>query len=170
MKLSLIAALVVVVITAGFLNAANKTMPPTVDEPANNQDEVLALETKSAEPEPTVSPSETPSPSPSDAPKNTTTPTSTSVNSSWQYPNCKIVSEGALMVCESGDSADEITKWYEQKVESMGYNVKSFVKTSANDNIQNVISAAEIGSEIKIKITKAPEDSIVRIEVDGSSL
>lgn len=169
MKLSLIAALVVVVVTASFLNAANKKMPPAVDQPADNQDEVLALETKSAAPA-TLAPSETPSPTPSDAPKNTTNPTSTSVNSSWQYPNCKIVSEGALMVCESGDSADEITKWYEQKVESMGYSVKSFVKTSANDNIKNVISAAGFGSEIKIKIAKAPEDSVVRIEVDGSSL
>lgn len=109
-------------------------------------------------PSPTPTPvaaASSPTPSATVKPTARATPTQEPkpVSGDWVYP-------GSLT-----DSTDTITDWYKNKIEDMGFNVKSFVKTSANDVIKNVLSAAKAGEEIKVQITKNPGDSVATIEV-----
>lgn len=131
-------------------------------------------------PSPTPTPSEyqtespaptgtsTPASTPTLKPTATPTPSTTAkpdATSNWIYPGSTVIESGDKLVLNSSDSTDKITDWYKLKIESMGFNVKSFVKTSANDVVKNVLKAAKSGDEISVEITKNPGDSEARIEV-----
>jgi flagellar capping protein FliD len=142
---------VLVIILAVSVVAKNAAKDPVdVESPTPTPTESIV---ESPTPTPIAS---TSSPTPSAAIKPTASASPSpkpEVTNDWVYP-------GSLT-----DSTDTITDWYKNKIESMGYNVKSFVKTSANDVVKNVLSAAKLGEEIKVQITKNPGDSVAKIEV-----
>lgn len=156
MKIILILAASLVIIV-GVVNArrvSTQVLSETSEPTASPT--VVSTPTLTSSPTPRPSPTVTPSAS-ATAGAATPVPTSNNSNSNnisdWVYP-------GSLT-----DSTDTITDWYKKKIESMGFNVKSFVKTSANDVIKNVLSAAKAGEEIYIEITKNPGDTEAKIIV-----
>lgn len=69
------------------------------------------------------------------------------------YPGSLITEKTATFVsATSEDGAKKVTDWYEAKIRGEGFNVKSIVRTNTNDNIKNVISAANGSEEIKVEI------------------
>jgi len=149
----------VIVIVAGAFTSRNGL--------ANQPENIETKPESTPAPSPTVKPVVTvvATPSPTDTP--TSEPKRVEINSGWAYPNSRVISEGGTLVLMSGDNTDAITDWYKNKIESGGYNVKSFIKTSANDVIKNVINAAGNGS-VNVEITK-DGSSEARIEVEVSS-
>lgn len=167
-------AIAVLIVAASLINRSHSVNESEVVEEI--QQEVLSEETETPEEtataNPTVVPTSTPkstSPQPTSTPVSTAS-TQTSNNSGWAYPNSTVVASGEKLVLSSSDSTDTITDWYRNKIESEGYNVRSSVKTSANDNIKNVISAAKNNANVNVEITKGPSDTTARIEVKASSL
>lgn len=70
----------------------------------------------------------------------------------FKYPNAKSLSSSEnKLALESGDDSKVITDWYKERINSKGMNVKSFVSTSANDNIENKLVAAN--SDFKVSVT-----------------
>lgn len=98
----------------------------------------------------------------------TPTPTPTSsptVNESLVYPNAIVIISSDDLLMESTDDPDVISEWYKNKIKSMGFNVKSFVATKTNGNVENVFVGAKSGSEIRVTITKNAEELKTRIVV-----
>lgn len=138
------------------------------------------------EPSPTLSPTATPTPSevptssptrgitntptktpPTPAPTNNSTNTTSFSISNFQYPGATVNSSSASRLeLTSSDSPTSVTNWYKNKINETGMNTKSFVTTSANDNIVNKLVGANNNSEIRIDITKGPSDSSVKIIVE----
>lgn len=163
-------AVAVVIVSASLMNSKTTL---------HNESEIVPIETETPSPTdttiPSIEPSPTQSPNSTSIPEATESPTpspantlSSDNNSDWFYPGAKMISEGMTTVLESSDDTDKITDWYKEKIESEGFNVRSSVKTSANDNIKNVISAAKNSSNVHVEITKKPEDQSARIEVKVS--
>ncbi len=124
-------------------------------------------------PVPTQTPEpETPEPSASTEPLVTQTPSPTQLEEvtygDWLYPGASVESRDDKLVLTSFDSPDQITDWYKNKITSLGFNVRSFVMTSANDVVKNVLSAAKADREVGVTITKNPGDSLAEIEVTDS--
>lgn len=167
MNLVLIAVALVVVSASLISTRVNFFSKSEINE--NAESEVLSEESPTETPVVTSQPtSNTPTPTQTQGPTNA--PVNNTNTSGWIYPGSATVSQGSTLVLESSDSTDQITSWYKSKVESEGFNVRSSVKTSANDNIKNVISAAKNNTNVSIEITKGPSDSKARIEVEASSL
>lgn len=125
---------------------------------------------------PTPSPTLTPTPTKAFSNStNTPTPTPTftqsqnrTQSSDLEYPGSKKIKvEGNKTFLESNDDPQKITDWYKDKIKSMGFNAKSFVTTSANDNILNKLVGSDGKREIRIEIKKSPNESTVHIEVES---
>ncbi len=84
-------------------------------------------------------------------------------NSIWVYPNSSLVGEG---IYKSGDSPDKITQWYREKIDFYGYDARNFIKTSSNDNVKNVITAAKGNQKINIEISRSGDSEFTRIEIE----
>lgn len=150
-----IIAVAVIVVVLGVVNFRGTTINQNRPSPA-------ATSTPSAEPpgEPSAQPVSTIAPSPTVKP----TPVATDKqvdDTGWVYPGAS----GHGSVYTSQDSPEKITQWYTDKINSEGFNVKNFVKTSANDNVKNVISATGDGISVEIEITRAPGEEETRIEI-----
>lgn len=163
MNITLI-AVAVVIILAGIVSSRSSLINQTDDLPEN---EVLSVETEESEPTEvnTASPAPTNTPVPSTAP--TEEPKKVVSENSWVYPGASVLSNGDVLVLSSSDNTDAITDWYKDKIESGGYNVKTSIKTSANDVVKNVINAANGNESVNVEITKDGGDA--RIEVEISS-
>jgi hypothetical protein len=84
----------------------------------------------------------------------------------FKYPNSQIVSSSSnSMSLESSDNSDSITEWYKGKIDSQGMNVKTFVKTKANDKVLNKLIGADGNKEISIEISKDSMASSVNISI-----
>lgn len=160
--MSLLLVLAFIVLGAGvFMRTESKT---------SAQPEVEGVKTESSPtmpvPEPTVLPTATKAPTPTNRPIPTNTPVpkipASNVDTSWQYPGSQKVNDQTFT---STDEPQKITDWYKNKINSLGYQVRSFVQTNANDKIENSLSAAKNNNETSIKITKKPGDATVKIKV-----
>jgi hypothetical protein len=145
---------------------------------SQSQVDQSTLYTEYSEPEPTLeaTATATPSParqlntaSPTTVPSSTIAPTSTNTNkpqssdTNWQYPNSSIVSQtDSSMTLTTNDAASQVTQWYKDSIEQNGYSAKSFVTTTTNGMVNNVLSAAKTGESITVKITT---NSATTIEV-----
>jgi len=120
-----------------------------------------------------IDPSTTPTRIPTKAPtiqitisQNNTTTSSLSI-SKFQYPGASVSSSSNnRLELTTNDSSKTVTDWYKNQINSLGMNTKSFVTTSANDNIVNKLVAADGKDEIRVDITKAPSDASVRIVIE----
>ena len=156
----------VIVLTGIFyrqISSRNST-----SQTADEQD-VLSEETSNEEDvENTISLTPTNPPnSPTSAPTNTSTPTinNSSINN-YMYPNSSVVSSSNnFLSLTSEDSADVITDWYKNKIDSEGMNVTSFVTTNTNDNVLNKLVGADGTNEVSVEISKISNSSTVHIEV-----
>ncbi len=156
----------VIVLTGLFyrqISSRNST-----SQTADEQD-VLSEETSNEEDvENTISLTPTNPPnSPTSAPTNTSTPTinNSSINN-YMYPNSSVVSSSNnFLSLTSEDSADVITDWYKNKIDSEGMNVTSFVTTNTNDNVLNKLVGADGTYEVSVEISKISNSSTVHIEV-----
>jgi len=133
------------------------------------------LDPEEPTPSPTSTPASTPTQTPFETPEAAKTPQPTTTsnsnnNSGWTYPGSTVLDNGGILVLSSTDGTDKITDWYRNKIESLGFNVKTSVKTSANDVINNVVKAAKNKESISVEITKNPGDVSARIEVEAKSL
>jgi hypothetical protein len=115
---------------------------------------------------PTTLPSATPIPPllPTSKPIITTKPTHTPPLSQnlYQYPGSLDLGSGKYT---SSDEPDKITEWYKLKINSDGFNVKSFIKTNSNNKILNKLSGAKNNQNISIEITREPNTNVVNITV-----
>ncbi len=135
---------------------------------------------------PSPSITETTTPSATNTPDETSTPTHTPKQSTqtptptqhqsgtttgtgiaaFALPGAKIsYQDGSAINLESTDDSDAITDWYKNKIESLGYNAKSFVKTKTNGNVKNSLVGADGKTEIRVEITKAPGENATKIFV-----
>lgn len=108
-----------------------------------------------------------PTTKPSPIPLNTPVPVTTTNNpqpttDNLVYPGSRQVADG---VYESPDDTDTITDWYKAKINSLGYNVKTFVKTSANDKILNKLVGAKPREELSVEISKNPGSPVALITI-----
>ena len=86
--------------------------------------------------------------------------------SDFKYPNSSQVGnlENGIKL-ESSDDPNTITDWYQEKIRSLGFKSKSFVKTNTNGNILNKLVAASANKEVRVEIEKSAEVSKVSIAV-----
>lgn len=138
-------------------------------------------ETSESSPSPSPSSSLISSSSPSPTPIPTPTPilipipptftpqpkTSSSLNIlDFKYPDSTIVSQSSsLLSLESSNTPDDITKWYEDKIKSFGFNVKTFVKTKTNGNVLNKLAGAKNNLGVLVEINKENDQEKVKITV-----
>jgi len=111
--------------------------------------------------------------SPTNAPKTTLTPTPennmpgnfTDIGQ-FRYPEAKVINLTAQSISlESSDNTDNITDWYKDKIESLGVNVKTFVKATTNDKVLNKLAGANNNFEIKVEVSQDSAEAKVRITV-----
>lgn len=87
----------------------------------------------------------------------------------YVYPNSReLKSNSKGFVLESSDSAQLITDWYKNKINSLEFNARSFTQTNTNGEILNKISAAKPGENLEVTIKKDQTTSKVKITVDRS--
>ena len=111
-------------------------------------------------PQPTLVPQDNLSPVP------TGVPSKTSVNNNYIYPNSfNINQNGNEITLESSDDPQVITDWYKGKIQSLNLSAKSFVQTNANDNVLNKLVASNGNREIRVEISKGPQDSTVNVKI-----
>jgi hypothetical protein len=104
-------------------------------------------------------------PSPTKVPVPTQSPQTSNILE-YKYPNSQIVSSSSnSLSLESSDNSDSITKWYKDKINSQGMNVKTYVATKANDKILNKLVGADGYKEISIEISKEDSQSMVNISI-----
>lgn len=123
---------------------------------------------------PTPSPSSLPSPTPTSSP--IPTPSATVIIkqevgdlSNFKYPNSSQV--GSLengIKLESSDDPKVITDWYEEKIRSLGFKSKSFVKTNTNGQVLNKLVAASAEKEVRVEIAKSAGSTKVLITVTAT--
>lgn len=101
-------------------------------------------------------------------PTSSTTPSQVNTTSidEWIYPGASVTSKsGASLSLETREDTKVVTDWYEGKIRSGGFNVKSFVTTKTNDNVLNKLSGAKSGQEVAIEIKKAPGEANTKVTV-----
>lgn len=89
-------------------------------------------------------------------------PQTDNTNSNFTYPGAQTTGNGEYT---SGDDPDVITNWYKDKIKDMGFNTKSFVTTKTNDNVNNVLAAANGYKQIKVTIARASGESTTQIKI-----
>ena len=124
-------------------------------------------ETITVSPYPTKTPASTGTKTPTPTTKQNDSNTTAFSISNFQYPGASVnSSSGNRLELATNDSTSSVTDWYKNKINAMGMNTKSFVTTSANDNIVNKLVAADGKNEIRVDITKKPSDSSVKIVIE----
>lgn len=99
---------------------------------------------------------------PTTAPKNNSSPDS----NSWIYPGSKILSNtGQEIILVSSDNSDAITGWYKNMINSRKASIKTFITTTANGKVSNVLKGSGNGIEISVEISKDQSDSQTRIVI-----
>lgn len=169
--------IVVIVIAIALVSFGAFTRISKTDT-SDSQESVLG-DTPAVSPSQTTTPSVTETPgqsgTPTNAPSRTTgTPTPTPLKnvqssvviSTLIFPGAKIAyQDSSALNLESTDDSDAITDWYKSKIESSGYNAKSFVKTKSNNNVKNSLVGADGKTEIHVEITKSPDSNVTKIFV-----
>ena len=65
----------------------------------------------------------------------------------------------------SNDSPEKITEWYKNKINTEGYNSKSFVTTKSNEKVLNKLSASKNSQTILIEISRNDSNSQTEIYI-----
>lgn len=87
----------------------------------------------------------------------------------YAYPNASnLESSDDSLKFNTSDSAQEVTDWYKNKINSLNFNAKSFTQTSSNGVTLNKITAARPGENIDVTIKKDQTTSNVQVTVDRS--
>ena len=129
---------------------------------------VLSSQTSLPTQTPTLTPTPTPTSTPLPPPPSLTlaprspAPPPDEVGSDWQYPGSTELSPGNY---QSSDSPDKITDWYQAKIKSLGLNIKTFIRTKANDRVLNKLVSSNGKTEIRVEIAKKPDESVTSITV-----
>lgn len=85
------------------------------------------------------------------------------------YPNSVPLNAGNNQLkLESGDSAQVITDWYKNKINSLNFNAKSVTESNSNGEVLNKLTAAKPGENLEVTIKKDQTTSKVEISVDRS--
>jgi hypothetical protein len=85
----------------------------------------------------------------------------------WTYPGSAVISQmEKSLKLESGDSDEEITIWYRNRLENSGMSVNTFVITATNGNVFNNLVGADAEVEVRINISKQAEVDKVQIGVE----
>lgn len=85
------------------------------------------------------------------------------------YPDSTVVHEDeSNLQLASGEESDTITDWYKSKIELSNMNVKTFVKTNANNKVLNKLVATNGNFQIDIEINRETQGDAVKIEVNLS--
>ena len=142
-------AIAIVVVSAIFTRNQEETFAPT---------ETATLGEPKLTPEESSTPEETFAPIP---------PTPSQGISQFFYPGASVVFQSATTTSlTSSDDSGKITDWYEEKIKSMGFSAKAFVKTSSNSNVLNKLSGVKGGEEVRVEIRQAPGESLTQITIE----
>ena len=107
-------------------------------------------------------------------PANTTTATLTTTPEkqvvgiifSYKYPNSEVASSNnSELKLYSTDSENIITDWYKEKIKESGMNVRTFVVTRTGGSVLNKLVGGDGESELRVEISKNPDDPEVEISV-----
>lgn len=132
---------------------------------SQQKNDVLSTEEEVGDEDETASPTvssqtNTPSPAPSSPPSSNTS------LDEWRYPNASIISSTNNSISlESGDTPEQITDWYRQKIIDLDMSVTTFVTTTTNDNVLNKLAGADSDREVNIEIQRNAGQSITSIGV-----
>jgi len=86
--------------------------------------------------------------------------------SDFYYPGADVLnSKVGSLVLQTDDDADKVTTWYKEKINSLGFNAKSFSKTTANGNVFNNLVAADSKKEVEVQIKRQAQSSHTEISV-----
>lgn len=81
------------------------------------------------------------------------------------YPgSSQIGEEGSFKVYKSSDSAESITKWYEDQIDKRNLGATSIVRTETNGNILNKLSAASPDFKIEVEITSEGSGTLIKLK------
>jgi|SRR3972149_542561 len=131
------------------------------DFTTSNENSVLS---ESTQEESKISPTPTVGDTPS-TPTSTPAPSNNSLEK-YIYPNATVTQSSDNNInLTTTDDPKVVTEWYRNKIIESGLSVRSFVTTSANNNILNKLAGADAESEISIEIKKDVNDSLVTISV-----
>lgn len=90
-------------------------------------------------------------------------------STSWHYPKSTITaSSGTVLTLSSNDNADTIAEWYKKKISEEGYAARSFVTTTTNGQVENVLVGANGEHEIRIEMKKQADSPTTIIRVINS--
>lgn len=135
----------------------------------NQQQDVLGQWSESLSE--TLTPSPTATPTLILSPQPTPTPSKAPISQifnleDFKYPSSKQISclENNCLL-ESNDNHDLITNWYEEKIKSLGFKSKSFVKTSSNGKVLNKLVGGMSDREVRVEIEKLSGESKISIKV-----
>jgi hypothetical protein len=85
----------------------------------------------------------------------------------WIYPGSTEVDSGINTInLSSNDNTDVITGWYEDRIKNLGMNIRTFIKSRANDDVNNKLSASGGKQNISVSVTRKSGDSRVSIKVE----
>jgi len=137
----------------------HKTIPQAKTD--TNQKVIFQLEpseTPSASSFPTISPTPLPSITPA-----------SSFLSQFLYPQGTVIANsGNSMTIQTADSAQAVSSWYQQVINSLGFRAVSVVQTNTNGNALDVLDVANKSMEVKIQITRNGGDTMTTIVVTTS--
>jgi hypothetical protein len=101
-----------------------------------------------------------------ETPEQTLTTDSPGGDRNYIFPNSEIVEiSDSKYVLVSTSSADEITDWYTEKLNSLGLNINTRVRTKANDKVLNKLVAASSSVKVTIEISRENSNSNIGIVV-----
>lgn len=87
----------------------------------------------------------------------------------YTYPNAASLSASSNQLkFETSDSAQVVTDWYKNKINSLNFNAKSVTQSNVNGEVLNKITAAKPGENLEVTIKKDQTTSKVEITVDRS--
>lgn len=96
-----------------------------------------------------------------------TTENSQQTNTSVIYPSAKVTLNSSSEInLETSDSAESVTNWYKNYINTNGMNTTSFVTTNTNANVLNRLVGSGNGKKIDVEISRNSSDSVTKIKIN----
>lgn len=161
-----------IIIVATLILIVSAVISNQIDFKKNQEQKEVLVESASPTPTPSATPSSSSNNSQVTIKQEVKDNSSTSQAfnlSDFKYPNSSSVGsvENGIKL-ESSDDPKAVTDWYEEKIRSLGFKSKSFVKTATNGNILNKLVAASASKEVRVEIEKSAGSSKVSIIVTAT--
>lgn len=82
----------------------------------------------------------------------------------YYYPGSQLIDQSSgTLILISTDSPAGVTDWYESKFRQSGFNINTFVRTSANGRVLNKLSVSDGTKVIGVEISNKNENTEIRV-------